>query len=186
MSGNYFISDLHIGHKNIIKYRSEFDDLDSHNSRIFSGVESTAGKRNNIFLLGDNAFTLEGLEMVNDMTRGYGKVIYCIGNHDFERGLKAMDVYDVFGGPERVMLIGLWQYKEFWLSHAPIHPAELRKKINIHGHVHNQSVRLENGELDPYYVNVSAENVNYTPISLDEIRGMCAGLPRDRNEFSVK
>lgn len=53
---------------------------------------------------------------------------------------------------------------EFWLTHPPIHPAELRGKINIHGHVHNATVPDDN------YINVSAENVFYKPVNMQQLK----------------
>lgn len=58
----------------------------------------------------------------------------------------------------------LFKYKDFWLSHCPLHPNELRGKKNIHGHVHFQSIP------DSRYFNTSLENINYTPINVEEIR----------------
>ena len=58
----------------------------------------------------------------------------------------------------------LLKYKEFWLSHCPIHPDELRGKLSLHGHTHNHNID------DPRYFNTSCENIDYTPISLHEIR----------------
>lgn len=58
----------------------------------------------------------------------------------------------------------LKKYKEFWLSHAPIHPDELRGKVNIHGHTHYHNIS------DARYVNVSMEQINFMPIELHEIR----------------
>lgn len=61
---------------------------------------------------------------------------------------------------------GLLKYKEFWLSHAPLHPDELRGKKNVHGHVHTESVN------DLNYLNVSVDSsfMNFFPRTLHEIR----------------
>jgi len=58
----------------------------------------------------------------------------------------------------------LKKYREFWLSHCPIHPAELRGKMNIHGHVHYATLD------DKRYFNTSLENIDYKPINIEEIR----------------
>lgn len=60
----------------------------------------------------------------------------------------------------------LLKYKEFWLSHAPIHPEELRGKKNVHGHVHTESVS------DLEYLNVSVDSsfMNFFPRTLREVR----------------
>ena len=43
-------------------------------------------------------------------------------------------------------------------------PDELKGKINLHGHIHLID--------DLRYFNVSMENIDYTPISLEEIRSI--------------
>ena len=63
-----------------------------------------------------------------------------------------------------IEVYGFVKYKEFWLSHCPIHPNELRGKVNIHGHVHNKTI------IDCNYFNTSCENVDFKPISLENIR----------------
>ena len=51
------------------------------------------------------------------------------------------------------------------------HDWALGSNMHIHGHVHSETVRLSNGEIDKRYVNVSWDNLpNQKPISLDEIR----------------
>lgn len=52
------------------------------------------------------------------------------------------------------------------LSHIPLHPSSLPEKapINIHGHIHNKQAP------GAQYRNVSVEMINYTPISIEEIR----------------
>ncbi len=49
-----------------------------------------------------------------------------------------------------------------WLTHCPMHPIELRGLINIHGHIHDE-------QLGEGYVNVSCEQVDYTPVLIDEL-----------------
>jgi hypothetical protein len=61
-------------------------------------------------------------------------------------------------------IYSLYKYKEFWLSHCPIHPEELRGKKNIHGHTHYHNID------DSRYFNVSMENIEYKPVNIDEIR----------------
>jgi calcineurin-like phosphoesterase family protein len=58
----------------------------------------------------------------------------------------------------------LVKYKGFWLTHAPIHPDELRGKMNVHGHVHTKTLA------DNRYFNVSCENVGYKPVCFDDIK----------------
>ena len=58
----------------------------------------------------------------------------------------------------------LYKWHEFWLSHCPIHPDELRGKVNIHGHVHHATLN------DKRYYNTSLENTGFYPVDLNFIR----------------
>lgn len=49
------------------------------------------------------------------------------------------------------------------MSHRP-YPTK-KPMINIHGHIHNLMHITEEG----VYYNVSVENINYTPVDLDEL-----------------
>lgn len=100
-----------------------------------------------------------GVTMVHGTTiaRRDGKV-WVTGNC-LEKECTILDYVQVFDDVQ-----GFMKYKEFWLSHAPIHPNELRGKVNIHGHVHSATID------DDRYFNTSLENIGYKPISLQEIR----------------
>ena len=88
------------------------------------------------------------------------KKVLILGNHCTERNnITVSDLSEAFDE-----IHGVLKYKEFWLTHTPMHPVELRGKMNIHGHVHRHSIN------DPRYINVCPEVCNYSPISLHEIR----------------
>jgi hypothetical protein len=46
---------------------------------------------------------------------------------------------------------GVLKYKEFWMTHIPMHENELFGKCNLHGHVHNNTID------DKRYVNLCPE-----------------------------
>lgn len=100
-----------------------------------------------------------GVTMLHGTTiaRRNGKV-WVTGNC-LEKECSIMDYVKAFDDVQ-----GFMKYKEFWLSHCPIHPAELRGKTNLHGHVHSATID------DVRYFNTSLENINYKPISLYMIR----------------
>lgn len=156
MSAVYFLSDLHLGHKNICKFRTGFTSVEEHTALIKENYHKRVTKRDTVYFLGDVAFDEESL--VDVKTWVGAKKILIAGNHDLDHHTmkQLVEVYDE--------VYSLRKYKEFWLSHAPIHPDELRGKINIHGHTHYHNID------DARYVNVSMEQINYTPIELHEIR----------------
>ena len=82
-----------------------------------------------------------------------GTIRLITGNHD-----------DINSYPSSILERGLVKKYGFWLSHAPIHPDELRGFKNIYGHTHKNIIP------DNRYINVCCENVGYTPISLEEIK----------------
>lgn len=157
MANVWFCSDLHFGHKNIDKFRKGFRSEQEHREYIKYHWEKAVTKRDTVFVLGDAAFTEES---VVDFKGLKGRKFLIRGNHDL---LKTSTYLEYF---EEVY--GLLKYKEFWLSHAPIHPNELRNKINLHGHVHYATVP------DNRYVNICVENleevVGRPLISLQEVR----------------
>jgi calcineurin-like phosphoesterase family protein len=157
MTNIWFTSDLHFGHKNIQKFRLEVESSEHNEQRIILDWNNKVTKRDIIYVLGDAAFTMESVHLFSTLP---GTKILIKGNHD---KLDTQVYLKYFKSVE-----GLLKYKEFWLSHAPIHPNELRGKVNLHGHVHYASID------DSRYVNMSVENLwslGYNSlISLDEVR----------------
>lgn len=153
----YFISDLHLGHKKILQFSSEWREgstVDEHDEWIINQWNSVVKKHDVVWLLGDVAFTRQGLEKCLRLN-GVKKLV--MGNHDqFTTTAYELNGFRVMGG--------IVKYKGFWLSHAPVHPAELRGCKNIHGHVHSESID------DDRYINVCVEVQNGLPRLLDDIR----------------
>ena len=152
MSLVYMISDLHLGHKNILGFSGALrggDNVDEHDDWIVSQWNSIIRKRDTVFVLGDVAMNKPALYRCRQLN-GNKKLL--IGNHDNFK----IDEYIYAGGFDEIMP-GLTRYRGTWLSHAPIHPDELRGKINIHGHVHKSSITDQNGRPDKRYKNVCVE-----------------------------
>jgi calcineurin-like phosphoesterase family protein len=105
-----------------------------------------------VWVLGDAAFTVDGLESFRALP---GRKILVRGNHDELPVQMYLSVFEE--------VYGITRYKKSWLTHAPIHPDELRGKSNIHGHVHLNTIP------DARYVNVSAEVIAYTPVNYRDV-----------------
>lgn len=164
MSNVFFISDTHFGHNNICAHRNCFETVEQHDEFIFNNIMDTITKRDTLWILGDVCFTMETFtRRVVPIVEKAAVTRVCLGNHDNER-ISAPSVADYVR--IGVDIYGITKYKNAWISHAPIHPEELRNKINIHGHVHGSNIQ------DDRYFNVSCENVKYKPIKFSEILGM--------------
>ena len=151
-----FIGDCHFGHKNQVKWRP-FESEENVTNLIIKNLRAKVTKRDMVFFMGDILLDRSRIAVLNDIP---GKKILIAGNHCTEM-IPMRELVNVFDDVHALM-----KYKEFWLSHAPIHPDELRGKKNIHGHVHTHTIP------DPRYINVSCEAINYSPISLQEVRNL--------------
>lgn len=151
----YFMSDPHLDHQNVIKFRSSFSSLEEHNELIKRNYHRVVTKNDKVFFLGDVSFSKESL---NDLKSWKGTKTLILGNHDTEKHT-VNELSEVFD-----QIHSMINYKGFILSHAPIHPCQLRDKMNIHGHVHDATVA------DDRYFNVSMESIDYTPINFEMIR----------------
>lgn len=128
MSRLMICSDLHLGHSNIHKYRSQYDTAEEHHEDIFERVATGIKKRDTLYLLGDVAFTKEWLQKIKLIQCRY-KLLIC-GNHDTERGICMKDLVEVYDDVK-----ALHSKRNYWFTHAPIHPQEMRGKLGvIHGH----------------------------------------------------
>jgi len=157
MANVWFTSDLHFGHKNINKFRLEVFSEEDNRARICWDWEDLVTKRDDVYVLGDAAFTGDTVKEFENLP---GRKFLVRGNHD---ELSTHEYLKYF-----TEIYGLKKYKGFWLSHAPIHPNELRGKTNLHGHVHYADVE------DTRYFNMCVESLwkrGYPSlISLDQVR----------------
>jgi calcineurin-like phosphoesterase family protein len=152
MSRVYIISDTHLGHNAICKYRTEFSTAEEHNHHILEEWNSVVTRRDTVYLLGDAVFSMDAMLCAKQLN---GNKILVRGNHD------KLDTHVYLTAFKHIY--GVIKYKGIWLSHAPIHPQELRGCYNIHGHVHNETIP------DSRYFNACIENIGYKPILFTDI-----------------
>ena len=155
----HFCADPHLGHKNIHKFRDFVSSSEDNTYRFLKEAGLKLHKRSITYFLGDVAFDEESLELVGGLP---GRKILIKGNHDNQVSTKLQSlVFDE--------IHGLFKYKKFWLSHAPIHPNELRGKVNLHGHVHSATIKRF-GFIDRRYMNLCPDVTGRYFMSLDEVR----------------
>jgi calcineurin-like phosphoesterase family protein len=169
----YFCSDLHISHKNIGNFRKEVGSEEGNRAYIKHWWDKLVTKRDIVWVLGDSAFTEEGIDWIAALA---GEKRLVRGNHC---DLPTTSYLRAFSE-----IYGLYKYKGMWLSHAPIHPDELRGKVNCSGHIHYANIKkqivLPDGSIgsstedDPRYLNCCVENFSRhlgRPLAtLDEVR----------------
>ena len=154
MAEIFVISDLHLSHKNMAIKRGFKDEIE-HDKFIIEKWNKVVSKKDTVWILGDITMEKATPYPLLYKLNGYKKVV--LGNHDQPQHVPELLKYVN-------SVCGMIKFKGFILSHCPIHQSETdRFYINIHGHVH------ENSLTDNRYINVSCEVVNYTPVRLSSL-----------------
>lgn len=164
MSGLFYIGDLHFGHKNILKYRSNFDTIEQHDQTIMDNIINALSKRDSLWLMGDILFDRKSIEYMREISDHVGQLNWVLGNHDTDNKERLETVQQVLDEGLCSRVGAIFSRNGYWLTHAPLHPAELRGKPNIHGHVHSATIE------DDRYFNVSCENVKFKPVSIEGLK----------------
>ena len=164
----FFISDTHFAHSNILTFLNQ----DGSNLRTFESVEhmdehmvhcwnKTVSPNDKVYHLGDVRMSKKHLPI---LTRLNGEKVLIKGNHDKEK----LSEYTKYFKDVR----GSHQFDGLIMTHIPIHITSLaRWGLNVHGHTHSNSVMLEyTQKKDPRYLCVSVEQIDYTPISLEQVK----------------
>jgi len=142
----------------ITKYR-KFSSNEEYFNTLKTNWNKTVHKRDKVFILGD--ITMEKKNIYHLLNELNGYKVFILGNHDKEQNGNELIKYG--------NVAGMLKYKGFWLSHAPIHPQELRGLKNIHGHTHGNHVKRFGLFRDKRYINVCMDVINYTPIEFSKI-----------------
>lgn len=169
MAQTHIISDIHIGHKNILKYRTRFDSIEEHDDLIMENILGKVGKRDSLWLLGDCFFDEGSIDFLRTLKKYVLYINWVLGNHDTDNASRQKVLRKIIGEGLVHRVGSLFNRGGFWYSHHPIHPLELRGKFNIHGHVHDATLP------DNRYFNASCENISYTPVTLAALKEVFYG-----------
>lgn len=172
----FYISDLHIGHKNIIAFdQRPFFTLDEMKEAIISNWNSVVNNGDIVYVVGDMFWDNRGATEV--LQRLKGNKFLILGNHD--RINSDMQKY----------FIGIYSYKEIKdndrhvvLCHYPI--AHWNRAdygaVHIYGHIHSgrdnrpfnlyrEQMKSRDFPYECYNVGCMLPYMDYTPRTLDEI-----------------
>jgi len=161
VSNVFLISDTHFGHTNIIRYCDRpFANVDEMDDALIKNWNSVVSPQDKVYHLGDVTLSTKKLHILDSLN---GKKILIKGNHDIFP-LKNYVPYfkDIRATHEISGLI---------LSHIPVHDSEkYRFKGNVHGHTHEKNLA------DNWYYNISVEQIDYRPISLEAVLERYRGM----------
>lgn len=169
----YFSSDWHLGHRNILKYRSQFKTIEEHDNAIFDNL-SKLNKRDVLFIIGDFLFDCDDYDnYIERLSKFPCRIKLVLGNHCSRK------LYEEKRLPNLELQLPLFSYKNMWISHCPIHPQEIRNRYGcIHGHLHSDIVmKLEESDYnqwefieDERYFNVNLDNNDFEFVPLEKIK----------------
>ena len=158
---DFFTSDLHYNHKNIIRYcQRPFADVEEMNTALVANWNETVRAVDHVYLLGDIAFG--DRDTMKDLRRRLnGRITVVRGNHD--RGPDAIKA----AGFELCVteLCTVVEGTALYLRHIPDLSASWAPYADFHlcGHVHEKWKRLGN------VINVGVDQWGFRPRRLEEV-----------------
>ncbi len=165
----FFISDLHFYHFNIIKSCSRpFRDEIEMNEKLIENFNSTVSENDEVYILGDLAYRYPDIQSVNScIARLSGIKHLVVGNHDIDLLKDPLFDRSPFRWIKNYYEFPLTAKKKIVLFHYPIFDWDNRYRgyYHLYGHVHYQAMEA----MPAGSFNVSVENIDYRPISLDEV-----------------
>lgn len=181
MANIFLIGCPHFGHESMYRFtRSNgekvrpFANATEGDAVMLQRWNETVNPKDKVYVLGDVAFHNTHLKILSLL---HGSKILIKGNHDNMKPGEYLKYFKDIRAYHRL--------DKFVLSHIPIHPNSLYQHktgkwwTNIHAHLHSEAVMEMHDEHepmracqmeDPRYFSVCVERINYTPISLEEIR----------------
>ena len=163
---NYYTSDLHLGHANIIKLcRRPFYYVQEMDETLIANWNDRVTNDDNIYILGDLMFRIGNPDRF--LSRLKGKKHLIIGNHDAS-WMKKCEPAKYFQSIERLAVINTGKNK-VTLCHYPMMSFE--GDYLLYGHIHNH-------KNDTYWpllrtmenaLNACVEVNNYRPVTFEEL-----------------
>lgn len=166
---DYFTSDLHFGHENIIKYENRpFINVEDMTKGLIERWNRKVSPNDRVYILGDFAFQnsvtpIEKIESIIEQLNGEKHLIF--GNHDnwvFKKNFnprlfESISPYMELKKNKNIIV----------LCHYPIESWNRKEygSIHLHGHLHSYPTKLAL----PNRYNVGCDNWNYEPVSMEEI-----------------
>ena len=179
----FFISDLHIGHKNVLKFDSRpFADVDEMHIEMIKRWNEVVDDDDIVYYLGDLAFARD------ELTKWFiyslkGKINFILGNHD-----KMKDIIK-FGRWENIHEYGTEinvkdedtigsrgsnGYQRIIMSHYPILSWNKSHygSWHLHGHCHGSLIKSNQDYYKRKVMDVGCNVIDYTPISYEKVKGI--------------
>ncbi|MFH6639334.1 metallophosphoesterase [Streptococcus suis] len=166
----YFIADTHFYHENVIEFCNRpFINAEDMNRKLINNWNQVVTENDEVYILGDFLFR-GNAKQANEILKSLkGKKFLVKGNHehyldspDFDKSLfEWVKDYHTLN----------YHKRKFVLFHYPILEWEgyFHDSIHLYGHVHNNRTDYFKDILGDRAINVGADMIDFTPISIEQI-----------------
>ena len=179
MPGVFLVSDTHFGHAGVCRFTHNdtgikirpWTDPNEMDEAMVKMWNETVKPNDKVYHLGDVVINRKALPILNRLN---GDKVLIKGNHDI---FKLEDYTKYFRD-----IRGYHVMNNMILSHIPVHSdSKGRFSANIHGHLHTNRVMKARGvdattgrilygkEIDPWYFNISVEQIGFKPILFEDV-----------------
>lgn len=170
MKDIWVISDTHFGHDNIIRYCDRpFENSREMDEKMLDNWNSVVRPGDIVYHLGDVYFNKSRTDWGSFFAKLCGAKRLILGNHDDGKDKLLQTTF------QKIMMWRMFPEFGLLLTHVPVHESSLfrgptgneqnpPRLTNIHGHIHEK--QSPNGP----YKNVSVEQINYTPVHIEDLR----------------
>lgn len=150
MNKIFACSDIHFGHKNIIRYADRpFDSVESMDTHIINAWNKRVGVDDTVYFLGDFAMG-PGVDdgfIIDKLNLLHGKILVVLGNHDQPSpkwGVSGLEELCHYVKHVDVMVDSIHEVniegRHFVMCHYPMSDwnGKFKGSIHLHGHTHTQ------------------------------------------------
>lgn len=167
---NYYIADMHLGHKNALIFDERpFDSVEEMNETIIRNWNSKVNDDDDVWILGDFCYRSEkDPSFYLKQLKGHKHLL--IGNHD-KATLKSNSALRYFESVEHLQHIKDREYNVI-LCHFPLATwnAIRRGSYHIYGHIHNdRNAVFEYMKKQERALNAGCMINNYEPVTIEEL-----------------
>lgn len=164
---NYYISDLHMFHDNILKLcKRPYSNVEDMNNDIIRRWNARVTPEDDVYILGDMFFKHKDIETVKNVLKQLkGKKHIIRGNHDkflnqirWQDYFESVDAYKEIDDRGRMVILFHYPIEE-WNGYY-------RTSYHLFGHVHQNDTNLKYHERK---INVGADVTDFEPKTLDEL-----------------
>lgn len=168
---NFYISDQHFGHKNVLKFDSRpFETIDEHDQFLIDAHNRVVSKDDDVYMLGDVVY---GASKDPDwyISKLNGNLHLIIGNHDGEGILRDSSAKARFVEIEKMLFVKD-NGRKIVLCHFPIleYNGYHKGAYHFYGHIHTRKDRTYEIMKDQEKsFNVGAPILDYTPAKFEQV-----------------